>query len=82
MSKERSPHELWVEANGDTQKYRELMIQAGHLREVGKYNLPEKHVFVGKTVGCPCRVCGGTYRASWHIPSVERIKSLENAEEK
>jgi hypothetical protein len=74
MSQEkRDPHDLWVEANGDTVKYRELMIQEGHLR-IRLNDLPEKHVFVGKTVACPCRVCGGIYRASWHVAGERRYE--------
>jgi hypothetical protein len=66
MSQEkRTPHELWVEANGDNMKYRELMIQEGHL--VIRNSLPQSHPFQGRTKACPCTKCGGTYRASWHV---------------
>jgi len=60
-------HELWRQANGDREKYRELMIQHGLLIVHTDETKPEPHVFQGLTRACMCSVCHGPYKASWHI---------------
>lgn len=60
----KTPHECWVEANGDKERYRELMIECGNI--VKRESEPEPHIFDGLTSLCFCKVCGGTINAPWH----------------
>lgn len=61
-----TPHELWVKANGDAALYLSLMMKHG-LIVSRKDNPPPDHLFDGKTPACFCSICGGTWRAPWHL---------------
>lgn len=63
------PNELWTESGGDPERYRALMIEHGHLIDRTD-NPPEPHLFEGMTASCFCTVCGGKFRASWHMKAL------------
>jgi hypothetical protein len=68
-----SPQQLWTQAHGDDQEYRRLLLFHGHLRDATGDQRPSDHIFKGRTRSCPCEVCGGNVRASWHYSETKAI---------
>lgn len=60
-----TPQELFNQAGGDLEKYRNLLIHHGLMIKHDNTK-PEPHPFTALTRTCLCSVCHGTFGASWH----------------
>lgn len=72
----KSPHDLWIEAKGDGQRYHQFMIDHGLLIDRTN-NPPKPHLFQGKTLSCFCEECHGKFGASWHVAALTEAINKE-----